>query len=268
MAVEDSYSDPFSPHSQETQQSGPTVEPRSVSDGSRNSALSLSESEPSYQEPVPRGLPASQSPIDAAPPSFGTPPVSASAPKPTPKPHPPPPSTLPALQTTPTQLPPAKKARHDDSADSDSEEMNHPRTHSQPSLAPARGFGGFRAPSGPSAFSSGFGSYATAGSSFTAKPSAALASQAAGLRRGTAAKSPLDVAVGNHLKSVLSKEADFKQFQEARSRTLTVAEQVEQYRYLQRKLDEHVGRDIPVEVDLAPGTVTKVCPADALGSCS
>ena len=71
-------------------------------------------------------------------------------------------------------------------------------------------------------------------------------------------QSPADNAVGKYLKGILMKEPEWRDFQDARNKMLTVAEQVEQYRYLQDKIDEYVGQDIPVDVEGAQGTITKV----------
>lgn len=268
MVVESLSADPFGSHSQEIHQSSSAEDTRSMTGRSMSrmstSASGSQRAESVIQDSHLRIQYSTQSPFDAVPQSATTPqaktPVSKPTPRPTPRPMPPPSSA--ASQRTPTasQPPPSKKIRRDEEIETDVEETEPSRSQSQTSVTVSPGFGGFQSPSaslsafGPSAFAS-----FSQGSSRFSTPSTAPSQTAAstGFPRASS-QSPLTVAVGNHLKGIISKEPEWKRFQDARNRLLTVAEQVEQYQYLQSKLDEYVGQDIPAEIEGVSGIITRV----------
>lgn len=182
----------------------------------------------------------------------GTPAPSVSALKPT---------ASSASITPAVPRPRPKKPRHTADSDSEMEDNDTPRT-----AAPAPGFGFGRAFGGGSASPFGaFANYSQSPQGFGTSPTRAQAPAptptSAGLPRASAAQSELDSAVGKYLKSVFSREEGWKAFQAARNRTLTVAEQVEQYRYLKAKMDAYVGKPVPPEVPYegaAETSITKV----------
>lgn len=71
--------------------------------------------------------------------------------------------------------------------------------------------------------------------------------------------SALDNTVGMWIRGVISKEPQWDAFVKNRTRVLKMAEQLEQYKYVQRVIDRFVGSTTPVDLEGAGGVrITKV----------
>ncbi|KAI0360855.1 hypothetical protein OH77DRAFT_1392628, partial [Trametes cingulata] len=70
-----------------------------------------------------------------------------------------------------------------------------------------------------------------------------------------AATSALDNAVGMWIRGIISKEPQWDAFVKNRTRVLKMAEQLEQYKYVQRVIDRYVGSTTPVDLEGAGGVV-------------
>lgn len=66
------------------------------------------------------------------------------------------------------------------------------------------------------------------------------------------------MAVGMHLRGIISKEPGWDAFVKGRNSRLKMAQQLEQYRYVKSKFDEYVGTKTPGDLAGAAGvTITK-----------
>lgn len=72
------------------------------------------------------------------------------------------------------------------------------------------------------------------------------------------ASSDLDNAIGKWIRAIIDKEPEWSTFVENRKKVLTVREQLEQYRYVQRILDRFTNTSTPADLEGAGGvTITK-----------